>query len=48
MTIFGKYPGKHMQFPFNEIAKLQSIAYYWTKTLIADTFLEVLRRERMF
>ena len=44
---FGKYLGKHLQFPFNEIA-LQSTAYYWTKTSIADAFLEMLRRERMF
>ena len=44
---FGKYPVKHLQFPFNEIAGLQSTAY-WTKTSITDTFVEVHRRERMF
>ena len=37
-----------MDFPFNEIARLQSTAYYWNKPSITDTFLEVLRRERMF
>ena len=45
---FGKYPGKHMSFTFNENAWLQSTAYYWTKTSITDTFQEKLRRERMF
>ena len=39
---------ENMHFPFNEIAQLQSAAYSWTKTPITETFLEVLRRERMF
>ena len=45
---FGKFPGKHLQFPFNEITQLQWTAYYWTKTLVTDISLEVLRRRRMF
>ena len=42
--IFGRYPGKHLQLPFNEIVQLESAVYYWT----TDTSLEVLRREKMF
>ena len=45
---FVKFPGEHVQFTFNVIARLQPIAYYWTKASIADTFLEILRMERMF
>ena len=36
---FGKYLGKHMQFPYNETVWLQSTAYNWTKVSITDTFL---------
>ena len=37
-----------MRFPFHEITQPQSAASYWTKIPVIDTFLEVLRRERMF
>ena len=37
-----------VEFPFNEIPILQSTVYYWTKNVTTDTFLEVLRKEKMF
>ena len=37
-----------MQFQLNEIVLLQATGDYWTKNSITDTFLEKLRRERMF
>ena len=34
-------------FPFNEIARLHSAAYYQTEDSSTNSFLEVLRKERI-
>ena len=37
-----------MEFRFNKIPRLRSTVYFWTKPSATNTFLELLRKERIF
>ena len=37
-----------IEFPFNKIIRLRSTAYYRIKNSTTHTFLEMLRKEKMF